>query len=121
MTVPKWASSAARYADYAFDVARLPVDGHMLLAMIAPRPVLQIVGTKDTWSDPRGEFIAAMAAEPVWSLYRKKAATRTYPLPDQPALGNMSFLLHEGEHKSLPIDFQVIADFLDLQFGVSRS
>jgi hypothetical protein len=107
---------APRYADYAFDVGKLPVDGHMLLAMIAPRPVLQIVGTKDTWSDPRGEFVAAQAAEEVWRLYGKSAKATTYPAPDKPALGTMSFLLHEGEHTTLPIDYKAIADFLDLHF-----
>lgn len=108
---------APRYADYAFNVNALPVDGHMLLAMIAPRPVLQVVGTKDTWSDPRGEFDSAQAAEAVWKLYGKSAAARSYPAPDAAALGDMSFFLHEGEHKTLPIDYPVIADFLDLHFG----
>lgn len=108
---------APRYADYAFDVDALPVDGHFLLAMSAPRPVLQIVGTKDTWSDPRGEFASAQAAEAVWKLYGKSSAAKTYPAPDQPALGDMSFLLHEGPHTTLPIDYRVIADFLDLHFG----
>jgi PelA/Pel-15E family pectate lyase len=112
---------APRYADYAFNVAALPVDGHMLLAMSAPRPVLQIVGTKDTWSDPRGEFVAAQAAKAVWELYGESTTASAYPAPDQPALGDMSFLLHEGEHTTLPIDYRVIADFLDLHFDKSAT
>jgi PelA/Pel-15E family pectate lyase len=112
---------APRYADYAFDVADLPVDGHMLLAMIAPRPVLQIVGTLDTWSDPRGEYVAASAAQSVWKLYGKtKLAPAAYPTPDKPALGDMGFLLHAGEHTTLPIDFRTMADFMDLHFGKPR-
>lgn len=113
---PYW--FAPRYQTYAFRVNELPVDGHMLLAMIAPRPVLQIVGTKDTWSDPRGEYEAAKATLPVWGLYGKgNAGLASYPAPDQPALGDTGFLLHDGEHTTLPIDFRTMADFLDRQFG----
>lgn len=108
---------APRYQDFAFKVNELPVDGHLLLAMAAPRPVLQIVGDEDTWSDPKGEWVSAEAAEEVWKLYGKSLAADTYPASDKPALGDMSFLLHKGGHTTLPIDFTTIADFLDLHFG----
>ena len=105
---------APQYQDYAFRVDELPVDAHFVLAMIAPRPLLQIVGTEDTWSDPMGEWLAAQAAEPVWALYGKELAADAYPQPDQAALGDMSFLLHEGGHTTLPVDYETITDFLDL-------
>ena len=50
----------------------LPVDAHMLLALIAPRPLLLNTGSEDRWSDPRGEFLAAQAASPVYALFGKK-------------------------------------------------
>lgn len=113
---PYW--FAPRYADYAFDVASLPVDGHMLVAMIAPRPVLQIVGSSDTWSDPKGEYVSARAAEGVWKLYGKAGLPAAdHPTPDQPMLGDMGFLLHDGGHTTLPIDFRTMADFMDRHFG----
>lgn len=112
---PYW--FAPRYQTYAFRVNDLSVDGHMLLAMIAPRPVLQIVGTKDTWSDPMGEYVSARAAEAAWKLYGLEPALTGPPTPDQPALADTGFLLHEGEHTTLPIDFKAMADFLDLHFG----
>ena len=37
----------------------------MLVALIAPRPLLLNTGSEDKWSDPRGEFLAAQAASPV--------------------------------------------------------
>ena len=50
----------------------LPVDAHMLVALIAPRPLLLNTGSEDRWSDPRGEFLAAQAASPVYALFGKK-------------------------------------------------
>ena len=43
----------------------------MLVALMAPRPVLLQTGDKDFWSDPKGEFLAAVAAGPVFRLLGK--------------------------------------------------
>lgn len=108
---------APRYADYAFDVNTLPVDGHMLLSLIAPRPLLQIVGVSDTWSDPRGEWVAAQAAEPVYALYgRTGAKGKEYPQPGHPGLNDMGFFVHDAGHTVLPEDFEVMTDFMDRHF-----
>ena len=62
---------AANYAKFAGDVDDFPVDAHMLVALIAPRPVLLQTGDKDFWSDPKGEFLAAVAAGPVYTPARQ--------------------------------------------------
>ena len=64
---------AANYAGYGDRVAELPVDAHMLVASIAPRPLLLQTGDKDFWSDPKGEFLSAVAAGPVYTLLGKEA------------------------------------------------
>src|ERR1051326_231306 len=61
----------ANYQKYAEHVDQLPVDAHMLVALIAPRPVLLQTGSTDYWSDPKGEFLAAVAAGPVYRLLGK--------------------------------------------------
>lgn len=52
----------------AFDgrVAELPFDQHVLLAAIAPRPLLLTCGADDAWANPEGTVQAAWAAREVY-------------------------------------------------------
>src|SRR5687768_4070854 len=53
----------------------LPVDGHHLIALCAPRPVFLGTGDEDKgdgWVDARGQFLAAVHAGPVYKLLGKK-------------------------------------------------
>jgi len=90
---------AGNYAKYANKVDEWPVDAHMLIAMIAPRPLLLQTGNTDKWSDPYGEFLAAVAAEPVYKLLGKKGlGTSKLPVPGEPILHDLGYLMHDGGH-----------------------
>ncbi len=83
----------------------LPVDGHELIAMCAPRPVFISGGANgDAWQDPKGMFMAADAAGPVYKLLGKKAL----PTHEMPAVGvalidsDIAFREHEQGHTDTP-------------------
>lgn len=110
---------AENYQSYAFDVDALPVDGHMLLAMAAPRPTLLITGSEDTWSDPKGEWVSAKAAQEVWALYGAQGPQGdVMPAPGEAASGDLAFFMHEGGHTVVPEDFEQIISFMDEHFEV---
>jgi len=85
----------------------------MLLSLIAPRPLLLITGNTDKWSDPYGEFLAAVAAEPVYELIGKKGlGMEKMPAAGEPVLNDIGFYMHDGGHGMEPSDWDVILDFL---------
>lgn len=65
---PHWYCKA--YAKYVNNEQAMPFDQHMLLACIAPRPLL-IQGFDDPWYDTEGEYMAVKAASPVWKFLGK--------------------------------------------------
>ncbi len=92
----------------------LPVDAHMLVALTAPRPLLLNTGSSDLWSDPRGEFLAAQAASPVYALFGKRGlADEPEPTPDVPILNDLGYHMHTGGHTTLATDWRVFLDFAD--------
>ncbi|WP_146088740.1 glucuronyl esterase domain-containing protein [Neolewinella xylanilytica] len=108
---------AGNRRQYGADPNTSPVDAHMLLSLIAPRPLLLQTGTTDNWSDPRGEFEAAVAAEPVYELLGKRGlATTEWPGAGEPVLHDLGYLMHEGGHGTLPEDYPVFIEFMKQHF-----
>lgn len=108
---------APKYQEFGTDVNSLPVDGHMLISLIAPRPLLLVTGNTDKWSDPYGEYLAAKAAEPVYELLGKKGLeTEKMPSPGKPVLNDIGFYMHDGGHGMMKEDWNIILDFLKKHF-----
>lgn len=112
---------AGNRARYAADPSTSPVDAHMLISLIAPRPLLLQTGSTDYWSDPRGEFLAAVASEPVWKLLGARGLeTATEPAAGQPILNTLGYFMHEGGHGVLPADWPVYLRFMRMHFAERR-
>ncbi|SDR75986.1 hypothetical protein SAMN05444173_0765 [Opitutus sp. GAS368] len=91
----------------------MPHEGHLLLALSAPRPVFVSGGSGDLWSDPRGMFLAMVAAGPVWRLLgQQDLGTTEMPALDQPVgKGVMAFVNHNGPHLISPLDWKIFFAF----------
>ena len=91
----------------------LPVDAHLLIALSAPRPVFITGGTQDQWADPHGEFLAQVAAGPVYRLLgAKDLGTEKLPPLDTPLVaGDLGFHYHTGGHTITASDWQAFLTF----------
>jgi len=110
---PHW--FAMRFRNYNEREQTLPVDQHELIALIAPRPVHVASAEGDRWADPRGEFLSAKNAEPVYALFKKKGlGVADMPAVNQPALGDgMAYHMRTGKHDITAYDWAQYLDFAD--------
>jgi hypothetical protein len=103
------------YQKFAEHVDKFPVDANMLVALMAPRPVLLQTGDKDVWSDPKGEFLAALAATPVYRLFGKQGMdTDQMPGPGIPILHTIGYYMHAGGHGTIPSDWDQYLKFMQM-------
>ena len=84
----------------------------MVMAMVAPRPLMIIMGETDAWSDPYGEFLAARLATPVYRMFGKEGVDGLPPL-DVPTRDDLVFMMHAAGHGPAPQDTPEILEFLD--------
>ena len=63
---PHWFNGA--FKKFNGREAALPVDQHLLLALVAPRAVLDTEGERDVWANPPAALRALHAADPVWKF-----------------------------------------------------
>jgi len=113
MSFPFWFAKAFRA--YNGRESALPVDQHELLALIAPRPLHVASAEDDRWADPRGEFLAAKNAEPVYALFGQQGlGVAEWPAVNGPALGDaLAYHMRTGKHDITPYDWAQYLDFAD--------
>src|SRR5215469_7673193 len=105
---------AANYAKWAGFPDKAPMDANLLVALIAPRPLLLQTGNADFWSDPKGEFLAEVGAGSVYRLLGKQdLGTDVWPDATIPIFRDgLNYYMHDGGHGMVPTDWDIYVQFL---------
>jgi len=113
---PHWFNN--NYKKFNNNEQALPLDQHMLLALMAPRPVYVTNASEDLWADPKGTFMAEKEAEAAYKLYNLKSALPVNP----PALNTpivkppLGYHIREGKHDLTAYDWTQFVKFADNYF-----
>jgi hypothetical protein len=117
---PHWFTET--YNRYNADPKTCPVDQHQLIALVAPRLAYVASATEDLWADPKGEFLSALHAQPVYSLFGLTGVgVEDQPPPEHPAGGHVGYHLRIGPHNITEYDWLRFMDFFDRHRGAGQS
>ena len=110
---PHW--FCLNYRKYNNNENEMPVDMHMLMALIAPRAVYVASASDDLWADPRGSYLSLYHSVPVFKLLMTKTSLpETMPPLNKPVHGgNVGYHVRDGGHNMLLKDWNWFMDFAD--------
>ncbi|MBI1320816.1 MAG: acetylxylan esterase [Candidatus Hydrogenedens sp.] len=117
---PHWFNG--NFKQFNDNEARLPFDQHLLIALVAPRALLDTEGKQDAWANNPASLRALGAADPVWKLLGApgiEGPARVEDVNDiQPGkVGNLLQLRLDTKH-DLTRDYWVgILNFADAVYG----
>ncbi|HOG28565.1 MAG TPA: hypothetical protein PLT35_04735 [Vicinamibacterales bacterium] len=109
---PHW--FCGNFKQYNDRESEMPFDAHFLLALAAPRGLYVASAAEDLWADPRGEFLAASAVEPVYALFGKSGLGTSGPAAlDTPIGRTVRYHVRSGKHEITAYDWDRYLDFAD--------
>ncbi|MFY0653176.1 MAG: hypothetical protein JXQ96_14135 [Cyclobacteriaceae bacterium] len=115
--LPRWAGRNA--FKYKGKIDELPVDQHMLLACLAPRPLYVATATHDLWADQKGQWLSTYHAAPVYKLYGRAPAFKSIEQPEiNKAIVRSSIGYHvrTGFHGLKLYDWERYMEFIEYHF-----
>ena len=113
---PHWFTK--KFHEYGDKVDQLPIDEHELIALIAPRPVYVASASEDLWADPKGEFLSAFNADPVYKLLGTDGFGGVTEQPDVDTSVGATIRYHKrtGAHDVTDFDWEQYLNFADSIF-----
>jgi len=109
---PYWFND--QFKTYNDRVNDLPVDWHMMVALMAPRPVYIATAEGDQWGDPKGSFLAGKYAQPVYDLYKEKGVGVEDMPPVETPMGDfIGYHNRTGKHAINRYDWEQFVKFAD--------
>jgi hypothetical protein len=112
---PHWFAKSFR--KYSGKDKELPFDQHMVMSLIAPRPLYVASAIDDKNADPEGEFAGAKAAEPVYLLLSAEGLPAdTWPPVDTSVQGGIGYHVRSGGHDVQDFDWKQYLAFADKHF-----
>lgn len=111
---PHW--FAKKFSDFNHQPEKLGIDSHILISLLAPRPIYVASAAEDLWADPKGEFLGLKNAEPVYKLYKVKSDL-ALPNVDSPIHGILSYHIRSGKHDINKYDWQQYFKFMNIYFS----
>lgn len=109
-----------KYKTYNDNVHALPVDQHMLLALIAPRPLYITSASEDRWADPKGMYLSLIHASQIYAdIY---GLSQSWP-EQQPEVNSpifnqaTAYHMREGRHDLTLYDWLQFASFIRQEMG----
>ena len=107
---------APAFRKYIDKEENLPVDQHELVALLAPRPLLISSAEGDTWSDPKGEFLGGLGADPVYRLLGKDGLSqKDWPPVGKLVTSQIGYFMRAGKHDVTRADWEAMLDYADQQ------
>ncbi|NMM47558.1 glucuronyl esterase domain-containing protein [Marinigracilibium pacificum] len=113
---PHW--FAGNFKKYNNAADELPVDQHLLLALVAPRLLYVASAEQDAWADPASEFLSARIASAAWNLYDLNGLEGKTQPEVNIALnrGSVGYHIRSGNHDLTRFDWERFMDFTDIHF-----
>jgi hypothetical protein len=113
---PYW--FCVNFHDYTGHPDKLPVDGNLLLSLIAPRPLYVASAEEDRFSDPPAEFLSAVKASKVYELLGHGGlGAHQMPPINHPLLdGMVAYHVRDGKHDVTAYDWDQYLAFAERHF-----